>query len=55
MKRVKISVKAESFRYWDERTKAFVIDPGSYELRVGSASDRIFGRVTCKVVPNGKE
>lgn len=38
---VTIEVPAERFRYWDEDDKRYVVEPGSYELLVGAASDDI--------------
>ena len=40
-KAVAIPVATERLRRWDEHDNRYVIDPGSYELRVGSASDEI--------------
>ena len=40
-KAVVIPIATERLRRWDERGNRYVIDPGSYELRVGSASDDI--------------
>ena len=38
-KDVAIPVAAERLRRWDEPGNRYVVDPGAYELRVGSASD----------------
>ena len=46
---VSIPVKVESLRRWDESKAAYVVDPGSYELRVGPASDNIAQKATLKV------
>jgi len=40
-KKVAIPVRVDSLRRWDERAGRYVVDPGQYELRVGSASDAI--------------
>jgi len=48
-KRVSITVPVGSFRRWDEKTNRYVVDPGEYELRVGSASDAIHGTKTLQV------
>jgi len=31
----------DSFRRWDEKGNHYVVDPGEYELRIGSSSDHI--------------
>ena len=38
-KKVAIPVRVDSLRRWDEKAGRYVVDPGQYELRVGSASD----------------
>jgi beta-glucosidase len=48
-KSVSIPVRVSSFRRWDEKESRYVVDPGGYELRVGSASDAIHGRKTLRV------
>jgi len=48
-KRVSIPVKVSFFRRWDEKTTRYVVDPGEYELRVGSASDAIHGTKTLHI------
>ena len=45
-KTVKIPVRVDSFRRWDEKEKRYVVDPGKYELRVGSSSDHILKKVS---------
>jgi beta-glucosidase len=40
-KRIEIPIKAESLRRWDPGLRHYVVDPGQYELRIGSASDHI--------------
>jgi len=49
-KTVSIPVKISSFRRWDEKANRYVIDSGDYELRVGSASDKIHSTKTLHVV-----
>lgn len=39
--KVQLTVPEERFRRWDEKKKAYVVDPGGYELLIGSASDHI--------------
>ncbi len=48
-KDVVIPVKAMNLRRWDEQTKSYVVDPGQYDIRVGSASDHILGTANLKV------
>ena len=48
-KDVVIPVKAINLRRWDEQAKAYVVDPGQYEIRVGSASDHIRGTAILRV------
>lgn len=43
-KTVEIPVRVDSFRRWDEKGNRYVVDPGKYELRIGSASDHILKR-----------
>lgn len=38
---VEISLPVESFRYFDEKRNDFVVEPGKYELQVGSSSSDI--------------
>ncbi len=40
-------IPVERFHYWDVEKKAYVVDPGSYELEIGAASSDI--RQTCRV------
>ena len=40
-KKVSIPVKISSFRRWDEKANRYMVDPGEYELRIGSSSDHI--------------
>jgi len=39
--KIKLSIPAERFRFWDVEQKKYVVEPGKYELLVGSASDDI--------------
>jgi beta-glucosidase len=48
-KKVAVPVRISSFRRWDEKANRYVVDPGEYELRVGSASDCIHGTKTLHV------
>ena len=41
-KDVRIPVKVDSLRRWDDKANRYTVDSGAYELRVGAASDRIF-------------
>ena len=49
-KTVSIPVKISSVRRWDEKANQYVVDPGDYEIRVGSASDEIHETKTLHVV-----
>ncbi|MGI4738121.1 MAG: glycoside hydrolase family 3 C-terminal domain-containing protein [Janthinobacterium lividum] len=40
-KTVTLQLPAESFQYYDEAKKQWVLEPGQFEVRVGSASDNI--------------
>jgi beta-glucosidase len=48
-KTVTIPVPAKNLRRWEEKTNRYVVDPGSYELRVGRASDNIVSRATLRI------
>ena len=48
-KTVEIPVRVDSFRRWDEKGNRYVVDPGEYELRVGSASDKILEKIMLSV------
>ncbi|HTV39593.1 MAG TPA: glycoside hydrolase family 3 C-terminal domain-containing protein [Candidatus Sulfotelmatobacter sp.] len=39
--RVTMDIPTDRFRYWDTDTKQYVIEPGKYQLLIGSASDDI--------------
>jgi beta-glucosidase len=49
---VSIDVPAQRFRHWDESKKAYTVDLGDYELKIGGASDNL--RLTTKVLVNPK-
>jgi beta-glucosidase len=38
---VSVNIPVERFRYWDTSTKSYVVEPGAYEILVGSASDKL--------------
>jgi beta-glucosidase len=38
-KTVAVVIPAERLRYWDTETRRYLVEPGEYEFRVGSASD----------------
>jgi beta-glucosidase len=48
-KTVTLDVPAKQLRYWDSTQKRYVIEPGTYELMIGSASDDIRVRLPMKV------
>jgi beta-glucosidase len=49
---ITIPVKVESFRRWDEKASRYVVDPGTYELRFGTASDKILQTAFLKIHSN---
>ena len=48
-KTITIPVNVNSLRRWDEKLNQYIVDPGFYELRVGSASDAIFQHVDLEI------
>jgi beta-glucosidase len=46
---VTLEIPAERFRYWDTASKQYVVEPGKYELLIGSASDDIRLKVPFKI------
>jgi beta-glucosidase len=48
--KVTVDVPAKQFRYWDTQKKQYVVEPGEYELLIGSASDDIRRKVELSVV-----
>jgi beta-glucosidase len=46
-----LTVPAASLRRWDVQTKAYVVDAGSYELRIGASSADIRQTVTIRMIP----
>jgi beta-glucosidase len=49
IKSVSIPLKVSSFSRWDDKENRYVVDPGDYELRIGSSSDAIRGTKTLRV------
>ena len=49
--RANLVIPAVTLRRWDTQAKAYVVDPGDYELRVGAASDDIRGTATVRIAP----
>ncbi len=49
---ITLSVPAERFRYWDTTKKAYVVEPGKYQLLIGGASDDIKLKVPFKITPS---
>jgi beta-glucosidase len=47
--RITMDIPAEQFRSWDPAKKQYTVEPGNYELLVGSASDDIRLRVPLKI------
>ncbi|HEX4265129.1 MAG TPA: glycoside hydrolase family 3 C-terminal domain-containing protein [Verrucomicrobiae bacterium] len=48
---VNVEIPAERLRYWDTAKKQYTVEPGGYELLIGSASDDIRQRVPFKIQP----
>ena len=46
---VELEIPASQFRYWDVAQKRYVVEPGGYELLVGSASDDIRSKLPVQV------
>ena len=46
---VTIEIPVERFRYWDTATMSYVVEAGSYELLVGSASDKTARKISVAV------
>jgi beta-glucosidase len=46
---VTVNIPVERLRYWDTVTKSYVVEPGSYEILVGSASDDLPGKLSLAV------
>ena len=40
-KKVAFDIPTERFRYWNVAKKAYVVDPGAYQLQVGASSGDI--------------
>jgi beta-glucosidase len=49
---VTMDIPAKRFRFWDEKKKQYTVEPGDYELLIGSASDDIRCRLPFKIVLN---
>ncbi len=50
---VNLTIPTKTLRHWDEKTQAYVVDPGEYELQVGAASDDIRQTATVHIAPAG--
>jgi beta-glucosidase len=53
-KTINLTLPAEQLAYWDVKTHAFVVEPGAYQLLVGSSSRDIRGKAKLEVVVAGK-
>jgi beta-glucosidase len=49
---VALQIPVERFRYWDTAQKCYTVEPGKYELLIGSASDNIRLHVPLKINAN---
>ena len=38
---VQFTLKADAFKYFDEKKDDFIIEPGKYEIQIGASSDDI--------------
>jgi beta-glucosidase len=47
---VTFTLPAAKLAFWDEKTHAFVVNPGAYEVFVGASSEDIRSRATLTVV-----
>jgi beta-glucosidase len=47
---ISLEIPLERFRCWSPTEKKYVVEPGSYELMLGGASDDIRARLPVKVV-----
>ena len=54
-KRVSFTLKAEQLSFWDVKNHGFVIEPGVFDILVGSSSDDIRVRDGIEVRPRGGE
>ena len=46
-----LTAPAGTLRRWDTQTKAYVVDPGAYELQIGASSSDIRQTTTIRVLP----
>jgi beta-glucosidase len=53
-KTVTLTLPAEQLAYWDVKTHAFVVEPGAYQLWVGSSSRDVRGKTKLQVVQGEK-
>ncbi len=53
-KTVTLTLPAEQLAYWDVKTHALVVEPGAYQLWVGSSSRDIRGKAKLEVMAPGK-
>jgi beta-glucosidase len=53
-KTVIFSLPAEQLSFWDTNKRAFVVNPGAFDVLVGSASDDIRGKGSFKVTTAGQ-
>ena len=48
-KTVTLALNQESFRYYEEEKKVFVVEPGEYEVYAGKSVDEICLQGTCRI------
>jgi beta-glucosidase len=53
-KTVTLTLSAQQLAFWDVKTHGFVVEPGAYDLLVGSSSRDIRGKAKLEVVAAGK-
>jgi len=46
---VSLEIPVERFRFWDTATKSYAVEPGAYEILIGSASDKLTQRLSLAV------
>jgi beta-glucosidase len=47
---VSVNIPVERLRYWDTKTKSYVVEPGDYQILVGGSSDKLPEKLSLAVV-----